>query len=98
MYFGIRATNSPRNVAPFQNLKNVAFAQRSPAFSRPRWRYRPQPPAIQSDHTSRAGARGLGAAGRINPISRPLRRRRRRRDRDESVRRGSRGTFLACGQ
>jgi hypothetical protein len=37
MYFGIRPTNSPRNVAPFQNLKSVVFAQRSPAFSRPRW-------------------------------------------------------------
>src|SRR5215471_16327831 len=55
--------------------------------------YRPQAPAIQSDYTSRAGARGLGAAGRINPISRPLRRRWRRHDHDESVRRGSRGTF-----
>src|SRR5262249_18083350 len=26
-----------RNVAPFQNLTNVAFAQESPAFSRRRW-------------------------------------------------------------
>jgi hypothetical protein len=26
-----------RNVAPFSNLKSVASAQRSAAFSRPRW-------------------------------------------------------------
>src|SRR5262249_61358816 len=58
----------------------------------------PQPPAIQSGHTSPAGARGLGAVERVNPTQRPLQRMWRRWDRDEFERRGSRGTFLACGQ
>jgi hypothetical protein len=35
-YFGISVTNSPGNVTPLQNPKSVAFAQRSPGFTRPR--------------------------------------------------------------